>query len=245
LTQLSRRTGTSLFMVLQAGLAMLLTRLGAGPDIPIGAPIAGRTDEALDDMVGFFVNTLVLRVDTSSNPTFAELLERVRDVDLNAFGNQDVPFDHLVEVLNPRRSLSRHPLVQVMLTMLEENGKTLLLPGVQSVSEPLELFFSRYDLWLGMSESRSSDGTCEGIHGELRYSSDLFDRSTMRSVAGRLVALLGDVASDPTLQLIPARGLAAVRRRPVRNASEADVRGSRGGDLTRPGVHPVEHERRT
>lgn len=224
LTALARRTGTSLFMVFHAAFATLLTRLGAGHDIPIATPTVDRSDEALDDLVGFFVNTLVMRVDTSGDPTFEELLHRVRDMALGAISHQDVPFDRVVEELNPQRSLSRQALFQVVL-MVSEKGDTLRLPGVECTEYPVDFPVVRFDMWLGLTEAKSPEGDCLGVAGELLYSTDLFERSTMQSLVERFVLLLRTAAAQPELPLSAMnsrRAFTAVRRRPVRSRTTAD-----------------------
>src|SRR5262245_8864184 len=187
---LARESGTSLFMVLQAGLAALLTRLGAGHDIPIGSPIAGRGDVALDDLVGFFVNTLVLRTDTSGDPSFRALLGRVRGTNLLAYSHQELPFERLVEVINPSRSLSRHPLFQVMLAFQNNAAVAVELAGVAARPEPVASASAKFDLSVSLGEHRGADGTPAGITGVIEYASDLFDRGSVEVLAARLVRLL-------------------------------------------------------
>ena len=167
------------------GLAGLLSRLGAGTDIAIGSPIAGRTDAALDDLIGFFVNTLVLRTDTSGQPSFRELIGRVRGRNLAAYGHQELPFERLVEVLNPARSLSRHPLFQVMLAFEagEAGVATLELPGLAVAPQPIATASAKFDLSVGLIERRLPDGTPGGIDGVLEYASDLFDEATVEHSA--------------------------------------------------------------
>jgi hypothetical protein len=198
LLALASKHQVSLFMVLQAAVATLLSRLGAGTDIPIGCPIAGRTDSALEELVGFFVNTLVLRTDTSANPTFSELLARVRSADLAAYAHQDLPFERLVEILNPARSLSRHPLFQVTLVFQNTPEARLELPGIVAAPEPLNNNAAKFDLSFNLAERYSPDRTPKGIVGAIQYSSDLFEGNTVEGIARRLERLLEAVAPDPT-----------------------------------------------
>ncbi|UQZ50020.1 non-ribosomal peptide synthetase DhbF [Bacillus subtilis] len=201
LQELARTNRVSLFMVLQSGLAALLTRLGAGTDIPIGSPIAGRNDDALGDLVGLFINTLVLRTDTSGDPSFRELLDRVRKVNLAAYDNQDLPFERLVEVLNPARSRATHPLFQIMLAFQNTPDAELHLPDMESSLRINSVGSAKFDLTLEISEDRLADGTPNGMEGLLEYSTDLFKRETAQALADRLMRLLEAAESDPDEQI--------------------------------------------
>jgi non-ribosomal peptide synthetase component F len=197
LLALVRDGGASLFMVLQAALAALLTRLGVGTDIPIGSPIAGRNDNALDDLIGFFVNTLVLRTDTSGNPSFRDLIARVRATNLAAYSHQELPFERLAEVLNPARSLARHPLFQVMLAFQNNAQVSLNLPGLTASFEQVATASAKFDLLLSLTEQRGPDGSPAGIDGVLEYATDLFDRASVEALAGRFVRLLEAAVAAP------------------------------------------------
>ncbi|MFJ7471833.1 amino acid adenylation domain-containing protein [Peribacillus frigoritolerans] len=197
LLDLARDNGVSLFMVLQSGLSALLTRLGAGNDIPIGSPIAGRSDDALSELVGMFINTLVLRTDTSGDPTFRELLDRVRRVNLNAYEHQDLPFERLVEVMNPVRSRSRHPLFQIMLALQNTPDPKLELPGIQSNLKLYGVGASKFDMTIELREEHAENGSPDGINGFLEYSTDLFKRETAEMLIKRLIRLLDGAISEP------------------------------------------------
>ncbi|MBR7826930.1 amino acid adenylation domain-containing protein [Actinospica sp. MGRD01-02] len=197
LRALARSCRVTMFMVVHAAVAALLTRLGAGTDVPVGAVIAGRNEAALEDLVGFFVNTLVLRTDTSGDPSFRELLERVRAVDLDAYAHQDVPFERLVEELNPARSATRHPLFQVLVTVEQSDGDGLELAGLRAEPRPIHKGQVKFDLDFGLVERRTADGAPAGISADIQYASDLFDASTVSEIADRLVLLLEAVADDP------------------------------------------------
>ncbi|MGC5563594.1 amino acid adenylation domain-containing protein [Streptomyces sp. FR-108] len=197
LLELARSAGCTLFMVLQAGFAALLTRMGAGTDIPFGTPVAGRTDSALDELVGFFVNTLVLRTDTAGDPGFAELLRRVRDTDLEAFAHQDVPFERLVEVLRPERSLSRNPLFQVMIQVQHAATTTPDFAGLKAEHAPVTWDIAKFDLSLELVDERDDRGAPAGLTGYLEYAEELFDRTTAEQLVARLRRLLEQVLAAP------------------------------------------------
>ncbi|MFF1281912.1 amino acid adenylation domain-containing protein [Streptomyces sp. NPDC058299] len=194
-TELRRRAAewnASPFMVLQAALAALLTRLGAGTDIPLGTPVAGRGDERLHDVVGMFVNTLVLRTDTSGDPGLRDLVGRVRERDLAAYRHQDVPFEKLVEVLAPERSMARHPLFQVMFAFQQETPAMTAGPaGLTVRPEEVPSATAKWDLFFQFSEAGP------GVELALEYSADLFVSGTARRIADACVRLLGAALADP------------------------------------------------
>ncbi|MFJ1751915.1 amino acid adenylation domain-containing protein [Kitasatospora sp. NPDC088134] len=193
--EFARTHRATTFMVLHALIAALLTRLGAGTDIPIGTPVAGRTEEGLADLVGCFVNTLVLRTDTQGDPSFTELLHRVRETDLAAYSHQDLPFEEVVEAVNPDRSPAHHPLFQIMLAF--NNTDTAATPDRDRDPVPLDLRGAMFDLTFSLSEHFSATGAPEGMSGVLQYSTDLFDRDTVELIGARLLRLLGSALDSP------------------------------------------------
>jgi amino acid adenylation domain-containing protein len=206
---LARETGTSTFMVLHAAFAALLTGLGAGTDVAVGSPVTGRTDPALDPLVGLFVNNVVLRVDTGGHPTGRELLARVREVDLDAVAHADVPFERVVQALDPGRALARHPLFQVMLSYREVRAGGPEMPGLDASLELRETGTAKFDLTVDLTETRGADG----LHGFVEYALDLYDAATARALVERWLRLLGALVADPDRVVDPL---------PLTDAAERD-----------------------
>ncbi|MBO0885037.1 MAG: AMP-binding protein, partial [Mycobacterium sp.] len=197
----ARQHSVTSFMVVQAALAVLLAKISASSDVAVGFPIAGRGDPALDELVGFFVNTLVLRVDLTGDPTIAELLARVRGRCLAAFEHQDVPFEVLVDRLNPIRSLSYHPLVQVMLAWQNNVPVKPALQGLQVTPLPVETGIARMDLVISLAERWSDAGEPAGIGGEVEFRTDVFDAPSIEALIGRLQRVVVAITADPARRL--------------------------------------------
>ncbi|OJZ64101.1 non-ribosomal peptide synthetase, partial [Mycobacterium paraffinicum] len=215
--RVAREHNATTFMVVQAALAVLLSKIGASSDIPIGFPIAGRRDRALDLLVGFFVNTLVLRVDLAGDPTFSELLARVQARSLEAFEHQDVPFELLVERLNPTRSLTHHPLVQVMLAWQNFTGHDdpaagLALGDLEVTSVPVETESARMDLVFSLAERWGETGDAAGIGGRVEFRTDVFDAESVEALIARLRRVLAAMTADPDRALSSVDVLDAAER---------------------------------
>ena len=197
LADLARSCEVSMFMLLDAALAVLLSRLGAGTDVPIGVATAGRDDQAAENLIGFFTNTLVLRTHAQDGQTFRELLGAVRERTLDALAHQDIPFEALVDSLRPTRSMSHHPLVQVMLSWQSVTDETLDLPGVEAAPVVMGTGTARMDLVLLLHEHLAGDGTPGGIDGGIEYNADIFDPDTVRTMLRRLRRVLLAMIADP------------------------------------------------
>lgn len=209
LKDLSHREGATLVMTLLAAFDTLLYRYTGQVDILVGSAIANRNKTEIEGLVGFFVNTLVLRTDMSGNPTFRELLNRVRKMALEAYSHQDVPFEKLVEELQPERNLNRHPLFQVAFQLQKAPKKYLELPGLEleAVSIPLEA--AKFDLGLSMMERKHI------ISGALQYRTDLFRSTTIDRMLGHFQELLNGVVANPDLRLSQLPLLTDIERRQI------------------------------
>ncbi|WP_425303059.1 amino acid adenylation domain-containing protein, partial [Nocardia wallacei] len=194
LNRIAREHHSTLFMVVHTALAVLLARLSGTRDIAIGTPVAGRGHAALDDLIGMFVNTLVLRTEVDPAATVGDLLRAVRHTDVAAFAHADVPFERLVELLDPPRSAARHPLFQVMLTFQNLAPADLRLPeltvsGVDAAPAP-----AKFDLQVTLTERADATGAAQGIAAAFTYATDLFDAATVRGFADRFLRVLAALA---------------------------------------------------
>ncbi|WP_157050956.1 non-ribosomal peptide synthetase, partial [Rhodococcus sp. RD6.2] len=215
LNELARQENTTLFMVVHAALAVLLARLSGTSDIAVGAPVAGRGEAALDDLVGMFVNTLVLRTQVDPASAFTELLGQTRAADLAAFSHADVPFERLVEVLSPTRSQARHPLFQVALSFQNVEVPVVELPGLRVAGLEVDARVAKFDLQVTMSESVDEAGESSGMTAEITYATDLFDPATVEGFAERFVRILRAVASVPSAVVGDIELLGAVEREAI------------------------------
>jgi amino acid adenylation domain-containing protein len=206
---LGRANDATLFMTLSAALSVLLHRWSGQRDLTLGSPIAGRTYSELEELVGFFVNTLVLRVSLDGDPTFQQLLARVRETTLDAYGHQDVPFERLVEELQPQRDLSRPPLFQVMFMMQNMSNEDGTAGKVRMDTFSSNVSQAKFELTVVVVDAP------DGFRGIFQYNTDLFQRPTIERMSAQLTTLLEAASADPgarvsRLPLLPAAERALV-----------------------------------
>ena len=209
LTELGHRNGATVFMLLFAAFNVLLHRYTGQEDILIGSPIAGRNRAELEPLIGFFVNTLVMRTDLSGDPTFGELLGRVREAALGAYANQDVPFEKLVEEVQPERHLNRQALFQVMFVLHNAPSTALEIPGLDVEAMRVHNETSKFDLLFALHEEAG------GMDGIMEYSTDIFDASTVERMLSQFRVLLEEIVADPSRHISDLRMLTETERHQV------------------------------
>jgi amino acid adenylation domain-containing protein/FkbM family methyltransferase len=216
LRELGERCGATPFMTLLSAFAILLARYSGQRDLVVGSPIANRNRTELESLIGFFINTLVLRVDMSGDPTFEEMLERVRAVALDAYAHQDLPFEKLVAELQPERSLSHAPLFQAMFIMQNNPIGKLEIPGLRDTSLEMDVGVVRCDVTLSMEE------TAQGLKGLWTYKPDLFDTDTIARLSRRFQTLLESIARNPSAGLSDLRTDEGLTLPPVSSVLESE-----------------------
>ena len=238
LQDLARNAGTTMFTVVHAATAALLTSMGAGADVPIGVPVDGRPSEPTQDLVGLFVNTVVLRTSPTGTSTFRELLHCTREVVNAAWSNQDVPFDWVVEAVNPQRSANRNPLFQVLMTVQDAAPDAEQLAGLTTRLESLEASAAKFDMSFGYTRHRDIDGSLAELAITVGGNADLYESATIRTVAERTAALLAAVAMRPDVALaaLQLRGGAAWSDRPLESQTHLHPAAAAATSRARAGV---------
>ncbi|MFN2416203.1 MAG: condensation domain-containing protein [Pyrinomonadaceae bacterium] len=219
LKRLGRGEGCTLFMTLLAAFATLLHRYTGQGDLVVGTNIANRNRAEIEGLVGFFVNMLALRTDCSDNPTFRRLLRRVRDTTLDAYAHQDLPFDHLVEVLRPDRTLTHTPIFQVVFSLQNAPSETVRRPSLELEVLTVEQGTSKYDLVVNMWEAGRD------LKGSLEFNLDLFDEETAARIVGHFVLLLQSVVARPDARLDELEMLSDEERAVLAGATQVDELG--------------------
>src|SRR5262249_54360196 len=188
---LGRQEGTTLFMTMLAAFGTLLYRWSGQEDMLIGTPVSGRSRTEVEPLIGYFSNSVVLRVAMSGDPTFPELMRRVKEVALGAYSHQDLPFEKLVVEMQPQRDLSYSPVYQIMFSVGEQKGIGLELPGLEVTPIIIDREIAKFDMTLGMTEMR------QGLMCNIEYCSALFEASTMQRLANHFQTLLQGIIADP------------------------------------------------